>query len=48
MLVACNKDLLSQDCVYSVDVSYAALQAHGIINVALHRVYSPCIVFIFS
>jgi hypothetical protein len=30
-----------------VDVSYAALQAHGIVNVALHRKYSPGIVFIF-
>jgi superfamily II RNA helicase len=31
-----------------VDVSYAALQAHKIVNVALHREYSPSIVFIFS
>jgi hypothetical protein len=31
-----------------VDISFAALQAHGIVNVALHREYSPCIVFIFS
>jgi hypothetical protein len=31
-----------------VDVSYAALQAHRIINVALHREYSLGIVFIFS
>jgi hypothetical protein len=31
-----------------VDVSYAAPQTHGIINVALHREYSPGIVFIFS
>jgi hypothetical protein len=30
-----------------VDVSYAAPQAHEIVNVALHRKYSPCIVFIF-
>jgi superfamily II RNA helicase len=30
-----------------VDVSYAALQAHEIVNVALHREYSPGIVFIF-
>jgi hypothetical protein len=30
----------------SVDVSYAAPQAHGIVNVALHREYSPGIVFI--
>jgi hypothetical protein len=29
-----------------VDVLYEALQAHGIVNVALHR-YSPGIVFIF-
>jgi hypothetical protein len=33
------------DCV---DVSYAALQAHEILNVALHREYSPGIIFIFS
>jgi superfamily II RNA helicase len=32
----------------SVDVSYAAPQAHKIVNVALHRMYSPGIVFIFS
>jgi hypothetical protein len=32
----------------AVDVSYAAPQAHGIVNVSLHREYSPCIVFIFS
>jgi hypothetical protein len=32
----------------SVDVSYVAPQAHKIINVALHREYSPGIVFIFS
>jgi hypothetical protein len=31
-----------------VDVSYAALQAHGIINVALQQEYSPGIAFIFS
>jgi hypothetical protein len=31
-----------------VDVSYAALQAHEIVNVALHREYSPGIIFIFS
>jgi hypothetical protein len=31
-----------------VDVSYAAPQAHGIVNVALHREYSLGIVFIFS
>jgi hypothetical protein len=32
----------------SVDVSYAAPQAHEIVNVALHREYPPNIVFIFS
>jgi hypothetical protein len=32
----------------SVDVSYAALQVHEIINVALHREYSTGIIFIFS
>jgi hypothetical protein len=31
-----------------VDVSYAALQVHRIVNVALHREYSLGIVFIFS
>jgi hypothetical protein len=31
-----------------VDVSYAAPQTHGIVNVALYREYSPGIVFIFS
>jgi hypothetical protein len=31
-----------------VDVSYAAPQAHGIVNVALHREYYLGIVFIFS
>jgi hypothetical protein len=30
-----------------VDVSYAAPQVHGIVNVALHREYSPGIIFIF-
>jgi hypothetical protein len=29
-----------------VDVSYVALQAHGIINVALHWEYSPSTVFV--
>jgi hypothetical protein len=32
----------------TVDVSYAAPQAHEIVNVALHREYSPGIIFIFS
>jgi hypothetical protein len=31
-----------------VDVFYAAPQAHKIVNVALHREYSPGIVSIFS
>jgi hypothetical protein len=31
-----------------VDVSYAATQAHGIVNVALHCEYYLGIVFIFS
>jgi hypothetical protein len=30
-----------------VDVSYAAPQAHGIVNAALHREYSPGILFMF-
>jgi hypothetical protein len=32
----------------AVDVSYAAPQAHEIVNVALHQEYSPGIIFIFS
>jgi hypothetical protein len=31
-----------------IDVSYAALEVHRIINAALHQEYSPGIVFIFS
>jgi hypothetical protein len=31
-----------------VDVLYVAAQAHKIVNVALHREYSPGIIFIFS
>jgi hypothetical protein len=31
----------------SVDISYAAPQAHRIVNVALYREYSPGIIFIF-
>jgi hypothetical protein len=31
-----------------VDIFYATSQVHGIVNVALHQEYSPCIVFIFS
>jgi hypothetical protein len=31
-----------------VDVSYAAPKAQEIVNVSLHREYSPGIVFIFS
>jgi hypothetical protein len=34
--------------VLIVDVSYAALQAHGIVNIAPHQEYSLGIVFIFS
>jgi hypothetical protein len=34
--------------VIAIDVSYAAPQAHGIVNVALHWEYSPGIIFIFS
>jgi hypothetical protein len=34
--------------VMHVDVSYVAQQAHEIVNVALHREYSPGIIFIFS
>jgi hypothetical protein len=32
----------------TVDVSYATLQGHGIVNVALHREYTLGIIFIFS
>jgi hypothetical protein len=31
-----------------IDISHAALHVHEIVNVALHREYSPGIVFIFS
>jgi hypothetical protein len=31
-----------------IDISYAALQAQGIVNVTLHLEYSPDIVYIFS
>jgi hypothetical protein len=34
--------------VHGVGISYAASQAHIIVNVALHQEYSPGIVFIFS
>jgi hypothetical protein len=30
-----------------VDVSYAFPQGHGIVNAAIHREYSPGIIFIF-
>jgi hypothetical protein len=30
-----------------VDISYAAPQAHGIVNVALHREDSPGVIFLF-
>jgi hypothetical protein len=33
---------------HAVDIKYGALQAHGIVNVALHREYSLGIVFVFS
>jgi hypothetical protein len=39
------QNVMSQGCI---DVSYAALQVHKIVNVALHREYSPGIIFIFS
>jgi hypothetical protein len=32
----------------AIDVSYAALQANEIVNVALHQEYSLGVVFIFS
>jgi hypothetical protein len=38
----------NMDLKVALDVSYAAPQAYGIVNVALHREYSPGIVFIFS
>jgi hypothetical protein len=31
-----------------VDISYVAPQVNGIVNVALHREYSPGIIFVFS
>jgi hypothetical protein len=32
----------------TIDVSYVALQAHGIVNIVFHWEYSLGIVFIFS
>jgi hypothetical protein len=43
---AAEKEAVEKEA--DVDISYPALQAHGIINVALHREYSPGIIFIFS
>jgi hypothetical protein len=31
-----------------VDISYAALEEHRIVNITLYQEYSPCIIFIFS
>jgi predicted nicotinamide N-methyase len=31
-----------------LDIFYAATQAHEIVNLTLHREYSPGIIFIFS
>jgi hypothetical protein len=39
---------MSSNDMWTVDVSYVASQAYGIVNVALYREYSPGIVFIFS
>jgi hypothetical protein len=39
---------LHQGMPPAIDISYAAPQAHGIVNVALYREYSSGIVFIFS
>jgi hypothetical protein len=33
---------------WTINISFAALQAHGIVNIALHWEYSPSIIFIFS
>jgi hypothetical protein len=38
----------NMDLKGALNVSYAAPQAYGIVNVALHREYSPGILFIFS
>jgi hypothetical protein len=40
--------LFSLTVVETIDVSYVAPQAHGIVSVSLLREYSPGIVFIFS
>jgi hypothetical protein len=42
----CHEEVIVLEML--VDVSYAAPQAHKIVNVALHREYSLGIVFIFS
>jgi hypothetical protein len=36
------------DIEVNVDISYTASQAYRIVNIALHREYSPGIIFIFS
>jgi hypothetical protein len=48
LLISLSLALLMTFCLVIVDVSYAAPQAHRIINVALHREYSLGIIFIFS
>jgi hypothetical protein len=42
------RDIIYVINILYVDISYAALQAHRIINVAPHREYSLGIVFIFA
>jgi hypothetical protein len=40
--------MMAFQLIFGVDISYAAPQAHRIVNVALHREYFSGIVFIFS
>jgi hypothetical protein len=47
-LIGCLRCRGSRCSITGVDVSYAAPQAHEIVNIALHREYYPSIVFIFS
>jgi hypothetical protein len=47
-MIDCFISLLKLHRNHDVDISYAAPQVHGIVNVALHREYFLGIVFIFS
>jgi hypothetical protein len=48
MVLVHERTALCLDALVTVDILYAAPQAHRIVNVALHQEYSPGIIFIFS